>query len=226
MTDYFKKSTWSKGWGLRFNLGLTISLALTLVAFEWKSYGEEPIALFEPLATSEELIIEIPNTTQTPPPPKLIQPVVVEVPDDTEDIEEIEVDLTVDIKPQDAISAPVFVKKPTEEPEEVADDAPFTVVEDSAEPEGGMEAFYKFLGKNLKYPAQARRMGVEGKVFVQFVVERDGSLTDIKAVKGIGAGCDEEAERVVKEAKKWKPGKQRGRPVRQKMVIPITFTLG
>jgi protein TonB len=69
-------------------------------------------------------------------------------------------------------------------------------------------------------------MGVEGRVFVEFVVNRDGSIVDVKFIKGIGAGCDEEAVRVVQSAPAWKPGKQRGKPVRQKMVIPIIFKLG
>ena len=89
-----------------------------------------------------------------------------------------------------------------------------------------MPAFYEFVGKKLKYPAQARRMGIEGKVFVEFVIERDGTITDVKAIKGIGAGCDEEAVRVLQTAPKWKPGKQRGKPVRQRMVFPIAFKLG
>jgi protein TonB len=76
-----------------------------------------------------------------------------------------------------------------------------------------------------KYPAQARRMGIEGKVFVEFVINKDGSIVDVRAMKGIGAGCDELAVKVVQEAPKWKPGKQRGKPVRQKMVLPITFKL-
>jgi periplasmic protein TonB len=227
MNDYFNKSSWSKGWGLRFNLGLTISLALTLVAFEWKSYSNEEVASLGTLEKVDEQVLQIPPTVQTPPPPpRMIQPEIVIVPDE-EEIEDIAVDLTVDIKPQDAITTPVFVKKDAPIiPEEELEHAPFNVVEESATPEGGMDAFYKYLGKTLKYPSQARRMGVEGKVYVQFIVERDGNLTDIKIVKGIGAGCDEEAERVVKEAKKWKPGKQRGRPVRQRMVIPIIFQLG
>ncbi len=102
----------------------------------------------------------------------------------------------------------------------------FLVVEETAAPQGGMPAFYEFVGKKLKYPAQARRMGIEGKVFVEFVIERDGSITDVKAIKGIGAGCDEEAVRVLQSAPKWKPGKQRGKPVRQRMVLPIAFKLG
>jgi len=224
--DYFNKSNWSKGWGLRFNLGLVISLSLMLVAFEWKSYGEQKLAIVSTLEKDNEQIIEIPNTIQQPPkPPMLVQPEIVIIPDN-DVVEEIIADFTADINEQTAVVAPVFIpKKPVEVIEEEAD-VVFTVVENNAEPEGGMETFYKYLGKALKYPSQAKRMGVEGKVYVQFVVEKDGSLTDIKIVKGIGAGCDEEAERVVAEAKKWKPGKQRGRPVRQRMVIPIIFRLG
>jgi protein TonB len=77
----------------------------------------------------------------------------------------------------------------------------------------------------MKYPAQARRMGIEGKVFVEFVVDKDGTLTEVKTVKGIGAGCDEEAVRVIQSAPKWKPGKQRGRPVKVRMILPIIFKL-
>ncbi len=224
--DYFNKSNWSQGWGLRFNIGLTISLALTLAAFEWKSYSEYQVASLGTLEKVEEEILESVNTIQkTPPPPRMIQPEIIEIPDDTDVPEEL-ADFNAEVKIDEVVSAPVIVKKVEAIPEEVADDAPFNVVEESAEPEGGMNAFYQYLGKTLKYPSQARRMMVEGKVYVQFVVERDGSLTDIKVVKGIGAGCDEEAERVVKDAKRWKAGKQRGRPVRQRMVIPIIFKLG
>jgi len=102
----------------------------------------------------------------------------------------------------------------------------FDIVEDQPTPPGGMQAFYKYVSKSMKYPKQARRMGVEGRVFVQFVVDKNGQLTEVKAIKGIGAGCDEEAVRVLKQAAKWKPGKQRGRPVKVRMILPITFKLG
>ena len=77
----------------------------------------------------------------------------------------------------------------------------------------------------MKYPSQARRMGIEGRVFVQFVVDKDGTVTEVKSVKGIGAGCDEEAERVLRMSPKFKPGKQRGRSVKVRMVLPIIFRL-
>jgi TonB family protein len=102
----------------------------------------------------------------------------------------------------------------------------FTVVEEVATPVGGMASFYKYIGKNLRYPKIAKRMGVEGKVFVQFVIEKDGSITNPIIFKGIGAGCDEEALRLIRESPKWNPGTQRGNPVRQRYTLPIIFKLG
>jgi protein TonB len=90
---------------------------------------------------------------------------------------------------------------------------------------GGLEAFGKFLGKNLRYPPVARDADIQGRVYCQFVVEKDGSLTDIKVVRGIGGGCDEEAKRVLKTSPKWNPGIQNGRAVRVSYTIPIFFQL-
>jgi len=101
----------------------------------------------------------------------------------------------------------------------------FTAVEQEPTPAGGMAAFYKYLGNNIRYPAVAKENNVQGKVFMQFVVERDGSLTDVKVIRGIGNGCDEEAIRVLKNAPKWKAGIQNGRPVRVQYNVPISFTL-
>ena len=112
-----------------------------------------------------------------------------------------------------------------EAPEEEVVDEIFDIVEDQPEFPGGIAAFYKYVGKNMNYPKQARRMGIEGKVYVQFIVDKDGSVTNVRAVKGIGAGCDEEAERVLKSSPKFKPGKQRGRPVKVRMMMPIIFKL-
>jgi protein TonB len=88
-----------------------------------------------------------------------------------------------------------------------------------------MEAMYAFIRKNMKYPASARRMGTEGTVFVGFVVDKEGRISNIEVVKGISADCDKEAERVVKMMPPWKPGKQNGRAVKSKFVLPIKFKL-
>lgn len=101
----------------------------------------------------------------------------------------------------------------------------FTMVEEPASPVGGFEEYYNFISSNMKYPINARNAGVDGKVYIEFVIEKDGTISNIRPVKGIGSGCDEEAVRVVALSPPWKPGKQRGVAVRQKMVMPITFKL-
>jgi len=101
----------------------------------------------------------------------------------------------------------------------------FLVVEQPPEFEGGLEAMYKFISKNMKYPASARRMNIEGSVFVGFVVDADGKISEASIIKGISADCDKEALRVVQMMPKWRPGKQSGRPVRVKFVLPIKFKL-
>lgn len=101
----------------------------------------------------------------------------------------------------------------------------FTAVEKQPEFEGGPEAFYRYIAKEMKYPLQARQMGVEGRVDVQFVVGKDGSLSDVRAIKGIGAGCDAEAVRVLQNAPSFRPGRQNGKPVFVRMVVPIIFKL-
>jgi len=207
-----------------FSIGLLVTLALVFTAFEWKQYEESMIDLQGKSTNTFEEMVEVPPTEQPPPPAPIIQqPQIVEVPDEEEIKEDLNLKFDVEVSEETKIEE-VVVTAPVEEKENV--DEIFSVVEESANPKGGYPAFYKFVGEKIKYPAQARRMGIEGKVFVEFVVNRDGTIVDVKAIKGIGAGCDEEAVRIVQSAPAWTPGKQRGKPVRQKMVIPITFKLG
>ncbi|GAB4041082.1 energy transducer TonB [Spirosoma gilvum] len=120
-------------------------------------------------------------------------------------------------------SAPTVQEKAVEV--EKAPETPFITVEQQPEYPGGLEALKNFLGKNLNYPRSAASAGVAGRVYVSFVVNTDGSLTDIQVLKGIGFGCDEEAVRVMQKMPHWKPGKQSGRAVRVKFNLPIAFTL-
>lgn len=101
----------------------------------------------------------------------------------------------------------------------------FTVVEAQPEFKGGVEGFFKYLMSEMKYPKEAREKGIEGRVKVEFVVDKDGTLSDVNAIEGIGAGCDEEAVRVLKNAPAFKPGTQNGKPVRVRMMVPIVFKL-
>jgi len=101
----------------------------------------------------------------------------------------------------------------------------FNFVEQKPEFNGGSEAMTSFLQKNLRYPSNASRAGIQGKVFVQFTVGSDGRIENVKAIKGIGFGCDEEAERVIKLMPAWKPGKQSGVPVKVRFTMPIVFQM-
>lgn len=208
---------------LFFSIGLLITMGITLSAFNWKNYDESLLDLQGKSTNVFEEMAEVPPTEQPPPPAPIIQqPQIIEVPDEEEIKEDLNLKFDVEVTEETKVEA--IIVAPVEEKEDV--DQIFSVVEESAEPKGGMPAFYKYVGDKIKYPAQARRMGVEGRVFVEFVVNRDGTIVDVRSIKGIGAGCDEEAVRIVQSAPAWKPGKQRGKAVRQKMVIPIIFKLG
>ena len=215
------KNDLSRMSGLFLNIGLSVSLLLVIVAFEWRTYDNSGLLDLGMVQDDFEDLMEIPPTEQPPPPPPQIQlPEIIEVPDEEEIEEEIEVELDLEVTEEEVVEDFVFEEAPEEEVDEV-----FTIVEDQPAFPGGNAAFYKFVASNMTYPAQARRMGIEGRVFVQFVVDKDGSVTEVKAVKGIGAGCDREAERVLNSSPKWTPGKQRGRSVKVRMVLPIIFKL-
>ncbi|WP_180754417.1 energy transducer TonB [Hymenobacter sp. DG01] len=94
-----------------------------------------------------------------------------------------------------------------------------------ARPVGGTDAFFEWIQQNQKYPALARQRKMQGRVMMEFVVDKDGSLTDIKPIKRLGSGLDEEAIRLIKAAPKWQPATYQGQPMRQKMVLPVVFTL-
>lgn len=207
--------------GMFLSVGLFMSLLFVFSAFEWKSYGDQIVDGFDLIDEQFDELIDIPNTVIPPPkPPKLTLPVITVVEDD-EIVKEVE--LVIDIEPTEDLKIPEleFTEElPVEVAEEILD-----IVETSPTPKGGMASFYKFIGKKMKYPNQARKMGIEGRVYIQFVIDKDGSITKVRTVKGIGAGCDVEAERVVALAPKWNPGKQRGNPVKVRMIVPVHFQL-
>jgi protein TonB len=213
---------------LFFSISLVITMLLVILAFEWRSYEKPDEKKVARNTTTFEEIIEVPQTEIPPPPPapKMHIPRIVEVPDEAELKEDIKIEFDMDVTNVTVTEQFTIAEAPKveEEVEEEADKI-FLVVEQSAAPKDGMEAFYKYVSSNIRYPAQARRMNIQGKVFVEFVVDKDGTLTQLTVVKGIGAGCDEEAIRIIQNSPPWSPGKQRGRPVRQRMVLPIFFKL-
>jgi protein TonB len=208
---------------LFIQIGLIATLAIVLVAFEWKTYDRILIDLGErEMIDIPEEMVEITRQEQPPPPPapppQTTQFQIVEDDVDIEDdfIIDADVDITTKIE---AYIPPVF------EEEIVVEEEIFIVVEDPPSFPGGDEARIRFLSENIRYPQMARESGIQGTVFVTFVVERDGSVTDVRVLRGIGGGCDEEAIRVIRAMPRWNAGKQRGRPVRVQFNMPIRFTL-
>ncbi len=210
--DYRKKSA------LFFNLGLVISITLVISAFEMKfedtmSYVDRPVSDFGGIT------IDIPSTVmpeKTLPPRPVVN--IIQVKDDQPIEEEIDIpDLFPEEIPLDA--PPIITEKLPEEQVDV------DWVGYAEQMPSSSEDFLKYVGKNIKYPGRASRLNVEGKVFVQFVVSKDGTMKDIRIVRGLGYGCDEEVLRVMQMPYKWTPGKQRGIPVNVRMILPITFSL-
>ncbi|MEQ9468173.1 MAG: energy transducer TonB [Ekhidna sp.] len=205
-----------------FNLGMVLSILMAIVAINWKVYDDGELVDLGQLETDVNEIIEIPISNQPPPPPPKQEVFKIAEVKDTEIVEELEITLDVDITADESLEEIVFTE-PVEEEEKV--DEIFVIVEQEPKPQGGLEAFYNYLARELRYPPAATRLGISGTVYIQFVIEKDGTITNVKVAKGIGAGCDEEAIRVIENAPDWIPGKQRGVLVRVKKVIPIRFAL-
>ena len=206
--------------GLFFQIGLFTALLLVVSAFEYKQKDSNVVVCLPPTEAEPEWIVPPTDIPPPPPPPKVVRNVI-EVTDDIE--EDILEDVVLDQEDLGDIEIPDVIIDDAPEVEPVPEI--FTIVESMPEPEGGYEAFYKFVNKKLKYPARARRMDIEGTVFMSFVVDENGDMTDIKIIKGIGAGCDEEVLRIFEKPLKWTPGTQRGVPVKVNKIMPIKFSL-
>ncbi len=220
------KADLEKRRGLYLEIGLVVILAATLVAFEVKSYDSEEETAFqrEVIEEVEEQIIQT-DIVEPPPPPPPEVPEVTTLINVVDDEQKIENEFVVNAEVTEETKNVEITQVKVEEEEEVAEEPIFTVVESEPEFPGGMEALYKYLAQNIKYPQLARENGITGKVYVTFVVEKDGSIANPRILRDIGGGCGAEAIRVVKAMPKWSPGKQRGKAVRVQFNLPVNFNL-
>ncbi len=203
---------------LYIEIGLVATLGILILAFrvDWSPKDDFEIVMPEQEQINMEEIQQTTQIEQPPPPPK--PPVPVEVPNDEilED-EALDLDASLDLDaPVEAAPPP----PPVEEEEEETEPEIFVIVEEMPELIGGLSS----IQSKIRYPEIAKKAGVEGRVIVQFVVDENGGVQDPVVVRGIGAGCDEEAVRAVRQAQ-FTPGKQRGKAVKVKMSLPITFRL-
>lgn len=212
---------------LFFAIGLVVALSFALAAFEWKA--EYDGLVLRPAKDHFPPPIDIPITIiDAPKPPKPVakveqKPVSLDRIKIVDEIEE-ELKKVIDPVPIDDFGN-IEIPEPPVDPE---DNTVYFggVVESAVSFPGGWEAFYRYVKEEIEYPRRAKDRGIEGKVFVQFVINQDGSVSEVEVIKGIGGGCDEEAKRVIENAPRFNPGKQRGRPVRVRMVLPIVFKYG
>lgn len=200
-------------YGVLYQLGLIIALVIFIAAvrFEFRSAPPEEIVLNEQEIVEMEEIIQTRQMETPPPPPR--PPVPVEVPND-EIIEDIDINIDADL----ALDGPLNLPPPPPPAEEEEDF--FTVVENMPELIGGLAG----LQASIIYPEMARKAGIEGRVFLQFIVNERGEVENPRVIRGIGGGCDEEALKAIQKAK-FKPGLQRGRPVRVQYNLPVVFKL-
>ncbi len=198
-----------------FETALIIALALLIIAFKYfPEFEQTELNLEGPQELVQVEDVEATKQEAAPPPPPK-PPIPIEAPSDEvlEDIEISETELDVNAE----VAAP---PPPVEEEEEEVEPVFFVAVEQQPEPIGGLEG----IQKRIVYPEIAKRAGVQGRVFVKAYVDENGNVVKVELLKGIGAGCDEAAMEAVKNTK-FSPGRQRGKPVKVQVSIPIVFKL-
>ncbi|SEL52216.1 outer membrane transport energization protein TonB [Maribacter orientalis] len=226
------KADLTKNSSLYFVIGLFAVMLFTYVAFEWKTYDE--VNDYDISMNVDDLLDEeVPMTEQIktpPPPPPPAAPEIIEVVEDEEEVEETVIESTETSQEEEIVEVDDVIVDEIEEDVDV----PFAVIEDvpifpGCENESDKRACFnsmiqKHIGKNFRYPEIAQEMGVQGRVSVMFVIQKDGSIGNIR-MRGPDKNLEAEAARIIGKLPKMTPGKQRGRAVRVPFSIPINFKL-
>ena len=226
------KANLDKSKGLYLLIGLVTSLSVIFICLEWT---KSDLKKYNDLSIVEEFEeeIDIQNTQQEEQqpvePPKQETPVEVseqiEIVDNSQKTEAIQIadaDDNTAIEVGKVAAPPVEVKKEEDDDDQTV----FVVAETMPEFPGGNAALMKYISENIKYPVIAQEQGIQGRVVCQFTVNKDGSVVDVEVARSSGdASLDKEAVRVIKSTPKWKPGKQRGKAVRVKYTVPVSFRL-
>lgn len=208
-----------------FEFGMVVALSLVLLAFEWKTYDFSPIVFFNPSGSNGK--IELPPITEhkkEKPIPKKIKPkaipAVKEVKNDQED--------TKITGNAGATQDDQLMPKPDDPKLDIETnvvDPVYKISEVMPEFPGGLSELYKYVYSNINYNQEAVNLGIQGKVFVRFIIEKDGTASNVEILKGLGFGLDKEVKRVIHSMPPWKPGMQGGLKVRVEYVLPVKFSL-
>ena len=213
---------------LFLEIGLVLALALVLGLFEWTTHDKDEIEAF----TGQAVAIEdeqAPITQDTPPPPpeQIKEPVMTEELQIVENDVKVETDfISNDDSDQKIEIKPYVEAKPVEEEAEVEEDIPFAIIEQKPTFQGkDANEFTKWVYNNIEYPEIAKENGISGRVTVEFIIDKDGSVKNVRVLRGVDSSLDQAAVRVIQKSPKWSPGKQRGKPAKVKYTFPIIFQL-
>ncbi|MDR1646286.1 MAG: energy transducer TonB [Tannerellaceae bacterium] len=212
-----------------FLMGIIVGCAVLFVGFEWGTrdvqvVGDSGIA---EIIVEDDIEITRPEDTPPPPPPPPA-PAIVEVLNVVEDdveLEQQEIVSTEDTQSSAQVQTYVAPAAAVQEEEEESAQPIFTIVEDNPVFPGGDVELFKFLSTSIRYPVIAQENGIQGRVTCTFVINRDGTVVDAEVLRGVDPSLDKEALRVINSMPKWTPGKQRGKPVRVRFTVPVTFRL-
>jgi protein TonB len=212
-----------------FLMGLIIGCAVLFVGFEWGTRDVQVGAdsgIVE-IITEEDIEITRPEDAPPPPPPPPapVEAEILTVVEDDVELEQQEIASSEDSGNSAQVQTYVAPAAANLEEEEESAQQIFTVVEEMPSFPGGDGELLRFLSSSIKYPVIAQENGIQGRVTCAFVVNRDGSVVDAEVVRGVDPSLDKEALRVINTMPKWTPGKQRGKPVRVKYTVPVTFKL-
>lgn len=207
-------------------IGMVLSIGLSITAISWKTYERKIVDVGVPVEIEEDFIVEAPRTRIAPPPPPVVQPPVIKVVENhiiIEKAEKKDEDIDIDIDIDKIIATTTDVIKIPEKLEEEETD-PYVIVEEMPEFPGGEDALLRYLA-SIKYPPIAKDNDIEGKVYVHFVVNKKGEVTDVYASKGAEKILNEAAVAHVKKMPNWTPGRQRGKVVSVIYNLPINFVI-
>lgn len=207
-------------------MGIVLALSVLFFAFEWstKTKKMDESIVVQDIVAEEEIVVTRQDNTPPPPPP----PPEPEAPEEIDVVDEkVETVFKIDVEDnQRQRQTQIYVPPPPPvKQEEAEEEEIFTVVEDKPMFPGGEAALMKYLHDNIRYPVVAQENGIQGRVTCNFVVEKDGSITDVQIVRGVDPSLDREAIRVIQSMPLWTPGKQRNVPVRVRFTLPVTFRL-
>lgn len=207
-------------------IGLILSLAFVLMSLQWRT-SEKKIKVtgtYQRDAGIEE-IIPITEHQKALPPPPVKQPISIKIVRNDAKVDD-NIIIDVEANEQTAVQEYVPVKENIYVEEEIIEEETiFYIVESPPCFPGGPAALYQYLSENISYPLMAKEADIQGTVYLSFIVGKTGEITDVKVLRGIGGGCDEEAIRVVQSMPRWEPGKQRGVPVIVRFNLPVKFIL-